>query len=364
MDIPKLRIGNLVADIPIIQGGMGVRVSLALLAAAVAEEGGIGTISSIGLGDFETARHDYERISREALQKEIRKARTMTQRILAVNFMGALSNVEDLVRTAVREGIEMIVFGAGLPMHLPGLVEDRQVNLVPIVSSPRAADLILRGWAKRFQRTADALILEGPLAGGHLGFSLEELRHLEDYSLETLLPQVLEAVKPYEDLFGRKIPVIAAGGIFDGGDIARMLALGASGVQMATRFVCTWECDASQEFKESYLAAKEQDIVIIKSPVGLPGRAIRNKFLEDLEKVDRLDIKCAYHCLTACKVVEARFCIAQALLNAYRGDVDHGLIFCGQNAYRIDKIVTVKELIAELLGGLRNALKDVPERTE
>ena len=360
MNIPKLHIGDLTADIPIVQGGMGVRISLASLATAVAEEGGIGTISSIGLGDFEAARHEYERISREALQEEIRKARAMTQGVLAVNFMGVLSNVEDLLQTAVREGIQMIVFGAGLPMRLPKIVQDRSVNLVPIVSSARGAELILRGWAKRFERTAGAIILEGPLAGGHLGFSVEQLEHLEDYSLETLVPQLVEAVKPYEDRFGNAIPIIAAGGIFNGEDIARMLSLGASGVQMATRFVCTMECDAAQEFKQTYLDAKEEDIVIIKSPVGMPGRAVRNKFLQDLEKIDKLKINCPYHCLTVCKVAEAKFCIAQALLNAYRGDIDHGLVFCGQNAHRIDKIVTVKELIAELLSELQTALNDAP----
>jgi len=353
--IPELHIGNLTAKIPIVQGGMGVRVSLASLAAAVAEEGGIGTISSIGLGDWEASKYAYERISREALEYEIRKARSMTRGILAVNFMGVLSNVEDLIHTAVREGIKMIVFGAGLPMRLPEIVADPSVNLVPIVSSARVTELILRGWDRRFQRTADALILEGPLAGGHLGFSYEQLEHLENYSLETLLPQVLEAVKPFEDRHGKKIPVIAAGGIFDGRDIARMLSLGASGVQMATRFVCTPECDASPGFKQHYLDAKEEDIVIIKSPVGMPGRAIRNKFLKDLEKVDKLKINCPYQCLTACKVAEARYCIALALLNAYMGDVDHGLIFCGQNAHRIERIVTVKELIAELLDELRSA---------
>ena len=358
MNIPKLHIGHLTAEIPIVQGGMGVRVSLASLAAAVAEEGGIGTISSIGLGDFEAAQQEYERISREALQEEIRKARDMTQGILAVNFMGVLSNVEDLLQTAVREGIQMIVFGAGLPMRLPKIVTDPKVNLVPIVSSARGAELILRGWAKRFERTAGAIILEGPLAGGHLGFSAEQLNHLEDYSLDTLVPELVEAVKPYEDRFGHAIPIIAAGGIFDGRDIARMLSLGASGVQMATRFVCTTECDTSQEFKQTYLDAVEEDIVIIKSPVGLPGRAIRNEFLKNLERVDKLKINCLYHCLTVCKVAEARFCIAEALVNAYRGDVDHGLVFCGQNAHRIDKIVTVKELIAELLSELQTALKD------
>jgi nitronate monooxygenase len=359
MDVPKLHIGSLTAEIPIVQGGMGVRVSLASLAAAVAEEGGIGTISSIGLGDFEAAKQDYESISRDALREEIRKARSMTQGVLAVNFMGVLSNVEDLLRAAVREGIQMIVFGAGLPTKLPRIVEDRSVSLVPIISSARGAELILRGWAKRYERTADALILEGPLAGGHLGFSAEQLEHLEDYSLESLVPELVEAVKPYEDRFGSKIPIIAAGGIFNGADIARMLSLGASGVQMATRFVCTVECDAAQEFKQTYLDAGEEDIVIIKSPVGLPGRAVRNKFLRDLETVDKLQISCPYHCLTVCKVAEAKFCIAQALLNAYRGDVDRGLIFCGQNAHRINKIVTVKELIAELVGELQTALKDV-----
>ena len=360
MNIPKLQIGNLTAEVPIVQGGMGVRISLASLAAAVAEEGGIGTISSIGLGDFEAAQTDYERISREALQEEIRKARAMTKGVLAVNFMGVLSNVEDLLQTAVREGIKMIVFGAGLPMRLPKIVDDPSVNLVPIVSSARGAELILRGWAKRFERTAGAIILEGPLAGGHLGFTAEQLDHLEDYSLDKLVPELVEAVKPFEDRFGHAIPVIAAGGIFDGRDIARMLSLGASGVQMATRFVCTTECDASQEFKQTYLDATEEDIVIVKSPVGLPGRAVRNEFLKNLEKVDKLRINCLYHCLTVCKVAEAKFCIAQALVNAYKGDIDHGLVFCGQNAHRIDKIVTVKELIAELLSELETALKDAP----
>ena len=358
MNIPKLHIGNLTAEIPIVQGGMGVRVSLASLAAAVAEEGGVGTISSVGLGDFEAAQQEYERISREALQEEIRKARAMTQGVLAVNFMGVLSNVEDLLRTAVREGIEIIVFGAGLPMRLPKIVDDPEVNLVPIVSSARGAELILRGWAKRFERTAGAIILEGPLAGGHLGFTVEQLEHLEDYTLESLVPELVEVVKPFEDRFGSKIPIIAGGGIFDGKDIARMLSLGAAGVQMATRFVCTVECDASAEFKQTYLDAMEEDIVIIKSPVGLPGRAVRNKFLKGLETVDKLQINCPYHCLTVCKVAEARFCIAQALVNAYQGDIDHGLVFCGQNAHRIDKIITVKELIAELVGELQAALDE------
>ncbi len=355
MKIPKLQIDSLSADIPIVQGGMGVRVSLASLASAVANEGGIGTISSMGLGDLEDSKKEYERISREALVNEISKARSMTDGHLAVNFMGVISNVDDLVKTAVREGIKMIVFGAGLPTKLPALVEDPSVNLVPIISSARIAEFILRTWDKRYERTADALILEGPLAGGHLGFSAEQLEHLEDHSLEKLLPEVMEAIKPYEDKYGKKIPVITAGGIYNGKDIARMLSLGASGVQMGTRFVCTKECDVSQQFKQAYLDAKEEDIVIIKSPVGMPGRAINNRFLKDLEVKGKLKINCPYRCLTACKVKTARYCIAQALVNSYFGDVDHGLIFCGQNAYRVNKITTVKELIQELLLELKEA---------
>ena len=355
MKVPKLQIGNLTADIPIIQGGMGVRVSLSSLASAVANEGGIGTISSIGLGDLDDSKREYERISREALVREISKARSMTDGHIAINFMGVLSNVDDLVTTAVREGIKMIVFGAGLPTKLPALVQDPSVNLVPIISSARVAEFILRTWDKRYQRTADALILEGPLAGGHLGFSEEQLKHTEDYSLEKLLPEVLETIKPYEDKYGKKIPIITGGGIYNGKDIARMLSLGASGVQMGTRFVCTEECDVSQQFKQAYLDAKQEDIVIIKSPVGMPGRAINNRFLKNLEVKGKLKINCPYRCLTACKVEKARYCIAQALVNSYFGDVDHGLIFCGQNAYRIDKITTVKKLIHELLSELKEA---------
>jgi len=353
MKIPKLQFGSITADIPIVQGAMGVRVSLSSLASAVAEEGGIGTISSIGLGDVEASKNEYERMSREALEKEIRKAKTMTNGHIAVNFMGVLSNADDLITTAVKEGIKIIVYGAGLPTKLPGLVEDSSVNLLPIVSSARVAELILRVWDKRYERTADAIILEGPLAGGHLGFSEEQLYQPEKYSLENLLPEVLDTVKVYEDKHGKRIPVIAGGGIFSGMDIARMLSLGASGVQMATRFVCTVECDVSQEFKQAYLDVKKEDIVIIKSPVGMPGRAIHNKFLQDLEVKGKLKIKCPYRCLSVCKVDKARYCIALALVNSYFGDIDHGLIFCGQNAYRCDKIVTVKELISDLLAELQ-----------
>jgi len=349
MKIPCLQIGDITARIPIIQGGMGVRVSLAGLASAVANEGGIGTIASVGLGDFEDSKTDFERVSRQALIREIRKAKSLTDGPIAVNIMGVLSNAKDLIQTAVKEGIRLIVSGASLPLKLPEMVEDPRALLIPIISSGRAANLVLRAWDKRYQRTADAVIVEGPLAGGHLGFSEEQLQEPEKCALSVLLPEVLDAIKPFEDKYGRKIPVIVGGGIFDGADIARMLQAGAAGVQMATRFVCTVECDVAQEFKQAYLEAKEEDIVIIKSPVGLPGRAIRNQFLKNLETGLKEKINCPYRCLSTCNVSEARYCIAQALISAYLGDMNKGLVFCGQNAHRLQKIVTVKELIAELL---------------
>jgi NAD(P)H-dependent flavin oxidoreductase YrpB (nitropropane dioxygenase family) len=355
MKIPELQIGSITARIPIVQGGMGVRVSLSKLASAVANEGGIGTIASVGLGDVELAKLDFEKECREALRAEIRAAKALTKGHLAVNVMGVLSNAEDLVRTAVEEGISLILFGAGLPTKLPDWVGDNPVNMVPIISSARVAELILRVWDRRYQRTVDGFILEGPLAGGHLGFSFQELEQIDDYSLENLLPEVLKTIRPYEEKYGGKIPVIAAGGIYDGKDIARMLSLGAAGVQMGTRFVCTEECDVSVEFKKAYIQAEKEDVIIIKSPVGMPGRAIRNRFLRNIEKTGHVKIRCPYRCLTMCKVETAKYCIAKALVNACHGDVDHGLIFCGQNAYRVDRIVTVKELIKELLDELAAA---------
>ncbi|NQU87426.1 MAG: nitronate monooxygenase [Mariniphaga sp.] len=355
MKIPKLQIGSITADIPIVQGGMGVRVSLSSLVSAVANQGGIGTITSIGLGDITATARGYEKTSREALISEIRKAKSLTKGHLAVNLMGVLSNVTDLIRTSVEEGIKMIVFGAGLPTKLPDIVKEEDVNLVPIISSSRVAEFIMRTWDKFYKKMPDAFILEGPLAGGHLGFSVEQLEKPDDFSLEILLPQVLESIKPYEDKYGKKIPIVTGGGIYTGQDIKRMLSMGASGVQMGTRFVCTEECDVSPEFKQSYLDATKEDIVIIKSPVGMPGRAINNKFLKDLEIQGKFKISCPYRCLTACKIETARYCIAKALLNSCFGKVDEGLIFCGQNAYRINKIVKVEELFNELIEGYNEA---------
>ena len=359
MDVPKLRLGSVTVDFPIIQGGMGVRVSLSSLAAAVANEGCIGTISSVGLGDVEAAETRYMETSRAGLIEEIRKAKAATNGPIALNVMGALSNSEDLIRTAVDEGIKIIIFGAGLPSRLPAIVPEEDVNLVPIVSSGRGTGLILKTWDKRYGRVAAGIILEGPLAGGHLGFNPEQLADLENYSLEKLLPEVLEAVKPFEDKYGVPIPVIAAGGIWDGYDIARMLEMGAAGVQMGTRFVATHECDVSPEFKQAYIDAREEDVVIIKSPVGMPGRALRNEFLEDVED-GKVEVKCPFKCLATCKMKDARFCIAKALLKSYFGKIREGLIFCGQNVHRIKEIVSVKELISTLVSELKEALTVTP----
>lgn len=355
MEIPKLKIGKLTARIPIVQGGMGVRVSMASLAAAVANEGGIGTIAAVGLGDLKATGKEFERKSREALVNEIQKAREMTSGLLAVNIMGVLSNARDLVKAAVQGGIGIIVFGAGLPLALPAMADSADVALVPVVSSERVARIILRSWDNRYNRTVDGFILEGPLAGGHLGFTREQLDDPEHYSLEKILPEILAAVAPYEEKFGQKIPVIVAGGIYDSEDIKRMMAMGAAGVQLGTRFVCTEECGVSDEFKQAYIDSKPEDIMIIKSPVGMPGRALRTGFLTDLEAGKKMKIRCGYHCLTACKVKEAKYCIAEALVNAYHGNLAEGLAFCGSNAYRIDKIITVKELFQELLSGFQVA---------
>lgn len=357
MEIPELRIGNLVADLPIVQGGMGVRVSRAPLAAAVANEGGIGTISTLGLADLDLRGEEFYTKSKEALTNEIRYARSLSKGHIAVNIMGVIANANDVIRTSVDEGIKIIVYGAGLPMKLPETVPEKDICLLPIVSSPRAATLILRYWMNKYKRFPAGFILEGPLAGGHLGFSHEELSHIEDFKLSKLLHQLLEAIRPFEAKIGQKIPVITAGGIYTGKDIADNLLAGASGVQMGTRFVCTDECSVSDAFKQAYIDSQESDIGIIHSPVGLPGRAIRNKFIRRVEEDGKQKVKCNYQCLTVCKLEEAHYCIANVLLNSYAGDVDNGLIFCGQNAYRVNKVVSVKELIGELKAEMQYSLQ-------
>jgi len=345
-----LRIGSLIAHIPIIQGGMGIGISLSGLAAAVANEGGIGVIATAGIGMSEP---DFFKSSFEAnlraLRKEIRKAREMTKGILGVNIMVALSDFADLVKAAIEEGIDIIFSGAGLPLTLPQfLPEHAKTLLAPIVSSGRAASIISKKWSEKYHRLPDAVVVEGPKAGGHLGFK-EEMLHDPAYSLDNLVPEVIQAVRPFEEQYRKSIPVIAAGGIYTGQDIRRFMDLGAAGVQMATRFVTTHECDASLAFKQTYIDSKREDMTIIKSPVGMPGRAIRNTFLDEVSQGKRKPFKCPYHCLKTCDYKNSPYCITLALINAKKGNLSQGFAFAGENAYRASGIISVKELIATLL---------------
>ena len=345
--LPALKIADLSIDPPIIQGGMGVRVSRANLAAAVANEGGVGVIAGVGLGKFEDLPgKEFVSVNDKALREEIRKARNMmTKGVLGVNLMVALSNYEELVRTSAEEGIDVIISGAGLPLDLPAHVEGKDVKLVPIVSSLRALKIICNKWKKNFKRLPDAAVVEGAKAGGHIGFDHQEVVDGKTASLEELVSEVVE----YANTFDPKIPVIAAGGIFDGKDIVDFIKLGASGVQIGTRFVCTDECDVHPSFKQAYIDAKEEDLVVIKSPVGMPGRVIRNKFIEDVMRGKTTPAACNFRCLRTCDTKKAPYCIAKALANAAEGNLDEGLLFAGSNVYKCNEIVSVKQLMDELV---------------
>jgi nitronate monooxygenase len=350
--MPPLRIGDWQADVPIIQGGMGVGISLSGLASAVANADRIGVISTAGVGQFEEDKSNYRQATNRALRKEIQKAKSKTDGLIGINIMCALMDFDDVVQCAVDEGAHMLFLGAGLPIRLPDTLPlddlgSLSTKFVPIVSSGKATKIIFRSWAKQFNHVPDAVVLEGPLAGGHLGYRKEDIDS-PDHALEKILPDVIAAVKPYEEKFNKQIPVIAAGGIFTGEDIYRVMQLGASGVQMGTRFVATEECDAYQGFKDAYLNCKKEDIVIIDSPVGYPGRAIKDKFLERVSAGIKETFKCPWKCLISCDFKNVPYCIALALTNAKKGDMDKGFAFAGANAYRVDKIVPVQELIDTL----------------
>lgn len=348
--LAALRIGDRVARVPIIQGGMGVGISLSGLSAAVANEGGIGVIATAGIGMTEPDFFEnFLEASLRALRREIRKARQATTGILGVNIMVALTDYADLVRTAVEEKIDIIFSGAGLPLNLPQYVaKDSATKLVPIVSSGRAAALLCKRWTERFHYLPDAVVVEGPRAGGHLGFKHEQIFD-PAFALEKLVPDVLEAVRPFAQASGRNIPVIAAGGIYTGADLLKFIKLGAAGGQMGTRFVTTHECDASLPFKQSYLDSKEEDIVIIQSPVGMPGRAIRNPFIDAINNGQKKPYQCPYHCIITCDYQHSPYCIALALVNAQKGNLKHGFSFAGANAYRTTEIISVKELMHRLI---------------
>ncbi len=349
VEFKGLLLGNLRIELPIIQGGMGVRVSSSSLASAVSNEGALGVIAAVGLGEeCGNEQRDYKMRSRAELTNIIRETKGMTKNPFGVNIMCVLTNYDELVEAAQAESVDVIISGAGLPLRLPSLIKNNQTKLIPIVSSARAALLICSTWVRRYKRLPDAIIVEGPLAGGHLGYSLAELADENNFNLDKILSEVLVVTRAFENGKSR-IPVIAAGGIFDGKDIARVMRLGASGVQMATRFVCTHECDVSLQYKEAYIAAKKEDIVVIKSPVGMPGRVIRNEFVKKVTEGAHVPFGCEYKCLYTCDSNKVNYCIAKALLSAYRGEMDKGFAMCGSNAYRINKIISVKELISELV---------------
>jgi len=356
--LKPLMLGGLEVKIPIVQGGMGVQVSTASLASAVANCGGAGTIASVGLAyGIDEEGREFVEASNEALSNEIKEAKRLTRGVVGVNIMVALSNFEDLVRTAVKEHADFIVSGAGLPIRLPEYVEGPRTKLIPIVSSARAADLIIKTWKKRHDRLPDAIVVEGPMAGGHIGFKLADLLGHTEGRIEDLFLSVLKVAGEYEKAHNALIPVIPAGGIFDGKDMARFLNMGAGAVQMATRFVATFECSVSEKFKAMYLKAESDDVIIIDSPVGMPARAIKNRFTDRLSASERIPFDCRYRCLRTCFPATAPYCIAKALGNAARGDIDNAVVFAGSNVSRVKKIVPVKELMDEIAGEALASIK-------
>lgn len=332
------------AKIPLIQGGMGVGISLSSLAGSVALNGGIGVISSaqIGFRDAMWEEHPIETNLR-VLKEEIRKAKEIAMGgIIGVNIMVASRFYEKYVRTAVEAGADLIISGAGLPVNLPEFVKNAKTKIAPIVSSLKSFEVISKYWKKKYNRQPDMVVIEGPLAGGHLGFRKDELEDIEKLQYNEEVKRIIDRVHEIDP----SIPVVAAGGIYEGADAVPYMEMGADGVQVATRFVTTYECDADIHYKEAYLQAKEKDIVIVKSPVGMPGRAIRNSFLEHAEKGSISKGKC-HQCLEKCNPAEIPYCITDALISAAKGDTDHGLIFCGTNAYKAKKLEHVADIMKE-----------------
>lgn len=346
----SLKIGNLTINVPVIQGGMGVGISLSGLASAVANEGGVGVISSAGLGIlYKDFSEDFLEASIHGLKEEIRKAREKTRGIIGVNVMVAMTNFADMIRTSIAEKVDVIIAGAGLPLDLPSFLKKESVTkLIPIVSSARAARVICEKWKSNYDYLPDAIVVEGPKAGGHLGFKEEQIND-ENFTLEKLVPEIVSELKTFEEKYDKQISLIAAGGIYTGQDIHDILKLGASGVQMGTRFVTTHECDASEGFKQSYLNAEEKDIEIIKSPVGMPGRAILSNFIAKVREGKKQPGKCPYKCIKTCDIEKSPYCIIVALINALKGNFENGFAFAGANAFRATRIISVKETFQALL---------------
>lgn len=350
--VKPLVIGDLIAKVPLIQGGMGVGVSLSSLAGAVAAEGGIGVISTAQIGyrepDFDD---DPIGANLRAIKTEIQKARQIAREgILGVNIMVATRKYEEYVKAAVEAGIDLIISGAGLPMELPNLVGAAKTRLAPIVSSVKSAQVIMRYWWKKYNRLPDAVVIEGPLAGGHLGFRAEQLEDIGALHYDDQVKAIIETVNETALEHETDIPVIMAGGVYTREDMEHYMEMGASGVQMATRFVTTYECDADDAYKQSYIDAKKDDIVIVKSPVGMPGRAILNPFMKRVKEGKIPHGKC-HLCVSTCKPAETPYCITDALINAVKGKIEDALLFCGANAYRAVKLEHVKDIMDEFRPG-------------
>lgn len=343
----KLIIGDLKAKVPLIQGGMGVGISLSNLAGAVALEGGIGVISTAQIGyrekDWDTNPIEA---NLRAIGKEIKKAKEISHGgIIATNIMVATKFYDRYVKAAIKAGVDIIISGAGLPMELPKLAKGSNVKLIPIISSKKAARIIFKRWEKSDNVIPDAIVVEGPKAGGHLGFKAEEAEFFNNLNYQEEIKNIIEFVKTYEEKYKKHIPVIVAGGITKKEDADAVFQLGADGIQVATPFVATKECDAHENFKMAYINSRKEDIKIIKSPVGMPARAINNPFLEKVKELGRIVPTKCHQCVSTCKLSETPYCITEALVNAVQGNVDEGLIFCGADAYKLNRINTVKEVI-------------------
>ncbi len=332
---------------------MGIGVSRSLLASAVAKYGGIGVISSAHVGyDDDNFEINPLESNLNALKKHISKAKEDSSGgIIGVNIMVAKNNYEEFVKEAVNSGADLIISGAGLPLKLASLVKGTSTKIAPIVSSAKACDIILKLWDKKDNATADLIIVEGPKAGGHLGYSPDKLDNIDDIDYDDEFIKILDIAKKYSDKFNKNIPVIAAGGISSSDDVKKYIELGASGVQVGTRFVTTHECDAHIDYKMSYINCSENDIGIVKSPVGLPGRAIKNKFIDNVTNNPQKITKC-YNCLTHCNPKTTPYCISSALINAVKGDIDNGLLFCGSDAHLLNELSSVSEVIDDLVSKL------------
>lgn len=345
----SFKIGNRTVEKPILQGGMGVGISLGGLAGAVAKEGGVGVISAaqIGFRELDFDKHPKEANLR-AIRTEYEKARAIAPKgVIGFNIMVAMRHYEEYVQAAIAAGADLIISGAGLPMELPRIAAGSDVKLAPIVSTAKAAGVILKYWDKKYQRMPDLLIIEGPKAGGHLGFSREQLER--EISYEEEVRAIQTQVRTYEEKYNCHIPTALGGGICTREDAADAFAMGVDAIQVATRFVTTKECDADPRYKQAYLDARKEDIVIVKSPVGMPGRAIRNSFIERVMAGEQIAHSPCHGCLGKCSPAEIPYCITDALIHAAKGETEEALLFCGAHAYRAKELETVKEVIDSLL---------------